>query len=376
MIFWFFVTALTLSAVVSVLLPIFVRRPRSTDDASHDREVYLDQLSELQRERDEGRIGADEAEAARAEIARRLISTEKGVAAHGQRVGGPLATRLVAFVALAGIPFAALLTYQQRGSPELPPQPLAARINTPAAGQDIHLLVARAEKHLAENPEDGQGWKVLGPIYMRMERFGEAATAFRNTIRLLGPTSDRFSDLGEAILAIENGIVTQESRRAFDQATALDPGNIKARYYLAVALQQEGKTEAAAAGFRKILDDSPADAPWRSTVRQALKNVDPEAAPPGPTEDQVAAAAQMSASEQSEMIEGMVSRLAKRLEQEPADPEGWIRLVRAYLVLERREDAIKAAGKALESIEETGPRTEVRDRFTAMGLTLEEIGAE
>ena len=345
-------------------------------DETHDREVYLDQLSELERERQEGRIGDDEAEAARAEIARRLINVDKSAARLKPEGTSPLAVRLVAIVALAGIPIATLLAYQQTGSPELPPQPLAARTNMPADHQDIQTLIARAEKHLAENPEDGRGWEVLGPIYMRMERFGEAATAFRNALRLAGPTSDRYASLGEAVLALEGGIVTREARQAFQRAADLDSGNIKARYYLALALRQEGKSDAAAAGFRKILNDSPPDATWRPFVERALASVDPDAAPPGPTDDQIAAASELSASEQAEMIEGMVSRLAERLEQEPNDPDGWVRLVRAYIVLERREDAILAASKALANIEDSSSRTRIKERFSEMGLTLEETGAE
>ena len=376
MLFWFFVIALTLSAVLSVVIPLRIRHRAGVLDETHDREVYLDQLSELERERQEGRIGDDEAEAARAEIARRLISVDKSAARLKPESISPLAVRLVAFVALAGIPIATLLAYQQTGSPDLPPQPLAARTNMPADHQDIQTLIARAEKHLAENPEDGRGWEVLGPIYMRMERFGEAATAFRNALRLAGPTSDRYASLGEAVLALEGGIVTREARQAFQRAADLDSGNIKARYYLALALRQEGKSDAAAAGFRKILDDSPPDATWRPFVERALASVDPDAAPPGPTDDQIAAASELSASEQAEMIEGMVSRLAERLEQEPDDPDGWVRLVRAYIVLERREDAILAASKALANIEDSSSRTRIKERFSEMGLTLEETGAE
>ena len=376
MLFWFFVIALTLSAVLSVVIPLRIRQRASVLDETHDREVYLDQLSELEREREEGRIGNDEAEAARAEIARRLITVDKSAAGVKPEGSSPWAVRLVAIAALAGIPVSALLAYQQTGSPGLPPQPLAARTNMPADHQDIRTLIARAEKHLAENPEDGRGWEVLGPIYMRMERFGEAATAFRNALRLAGPTSDRYASLGEAVLALEGGIVTREARQAFQRAADLDSGNIKARYYLALALRQEGKSDAAAAGFRKILDDSPPDAAWRPFVERALASVDPDAAPPGPTDDQIAAASQLSASEQAEMIEGMVSRLAERLEQEPDDPDGWVRLVRAYIVLERREDAVMAASKALENIEDSSSRTRIRERFSEMGLTPEETGAE
>ncbi len=376
MIFWFFVIALTASAVAAILLPLAGRALQESAGARHDREVYLDQLSELEREQGEGRIGPEEAGAARAEIARRLLSADAEADVTGTSRDGRLRRRFAGLVALAVVPLATLLTYSLSGSPHLPPQPLSARTTAPAADQDIRLLIARAEKHLAENPDDGQGWEVLGPIYMRMERIPEAMMAFRAAIRLLGPTAAREANLGEAVLASEGGVVTREARQAFERALQLDAMNFKARFYLAVALEQDGDAAAAADGFRRLLDDSPDDAPWRAFVERALVRVERKPLPPGPTREQVAAAGEMSTGERTEMIEGMVAGLAARLEQQPADPEGWIRLVRAYLVLERRGDAVKAAGKALKLLQDPASRKNVKERFETMGLTPEETGIQ
>ncbi len=376
MVFWFFVITLMASAILAILFPL-ARSPEAgleSDSAGqqHDREVYLDQLAELQRERDEGRIAGEEAEAARAEIARRLIGTQSDGEKAGQSGNSRLRTRFAALVALAFIPLGTLVIYSQNGSPHLPPQPLAARVTAPAADQDIRLLVARAEKHLADNPNDGNGWEVLGPVYMRMERPGEAARAFGNAIRLLGPTSERQANLGEAILASAGGIVTQEARQAFERASELDARNVKARFYLAIAQEQDGDLAAATDSFRKLLADTPVDAPWRSFVEQALARADGGNAP-GPTREQVAAAGDMSDEDRQAMIETMVAGLAEKLEDNPADPQGWVRLVRAYLVLERRDDAIRAAGEALKSLEEP-ERKDVRMAFETMGITAEETG--
>ena len=67
-------------------------------------------------------------------------------------------------------------------------------------------LVARVEAHLEQNPEDGRGWEVVGPVYMRLGRYDDAVKARRNTLRLLGPTAGREADLGEALTgAAERG---------------------------------------------------------------------------------------------------------------------------------------------------------------------------
>lgn len=369
MIFWFFIIALTASAVLAVLLPVARRPARLSDGQRHDREVYVDQLAELEREKADGRIAPEEAEAARAEIARRLLAGD----AQAERAAGsgdsPFRRRFAALVALTALPVLAIATYSLLGSPNLPSMPLQARLTAPQSGQDVMVMVAQVEKHLAENPEDGQGWEVLGPVYMRLERPREAAIAFRNAVRLLGSAADREANLGEALVAIENGMVTREARQAFERSVRQDPAGVKARFYLAIASEQEGKREEAAAAFRKLLADAPPNAPWRPFAEQALARVGgtPQ---PGPTREQVEAAGEMSEADRRQMIEGMVAGLAEKLEQDPSNPEGWVRLVRAYMVLERHDEALEAAGKALKSLEDPEVRKTVRAAFETMGLTL------
>lgn len=374
MVFWFFIIALTASAVLAVLLPLAGRRERAGGGVEHDREVYLDQLAELERERDEGRIGADEAEAARTEIARRLLAVDTAAEPAARPGRSRFRRRFAALVALVVLPLMSIVTYNRLGSPHLPALPLQARMTAPESGQDIRALVARVEKHLAENPGDGQGWEVLGPVYMRLERPRDAMAAFASAIRLLGPTSEREASLGEAIAAAEGGIVTRSAREAFERALKLDPQSVRARFYLALAYEQEGESEKAADGFRALLADAPPDAPWRPFAEQALARVG--GAAPGPTREQVAAAENMSEDDRRQMIEGMVAGLAERLERDPANPEGWVRLVRAYMVLERRDDALAAAGKALETMDDPAARKSVRAAFESMGLNIGETGIQ
>ena len=67
---------------------------------------------------------------------------------------------------------------------------------------------------------------------------------------------------------------------------------------------------------------------------------------PGPSQEDIAAAQSMSASEQSTMIRSMVARLAARLEDEPEDIEGWRRLANAYGVLGETDLAVDAYASA------------------------------
>jgi cytochrome c-type biogenesis protein CcmH len=243
------------------------------------------------------------------------------------------------------VPAIALGTYLALGSPDLPGQPLSARIESPTQQQDVEIMIARVEEHLATDPEDGRGWEVLAPVYMRIGHFDDAVRAYANTIRLLGSSADRQADFGEAMVSARDGVVSEEARAAFERALKHDPQLPKARFFVALAAEQDNDTEAATRLWREFLADSPPNAPWRSTVEEHLAALGAPSIP-GPSTEDMAAAEDMSAEERGQMISGMVDRLAGRLAEDGKDLEGWLRLARAYVVLgepDKARDALASA---------------------------------
>jgi cytochrome c-type biogenesis protein CcmH len=262
-------------------------------------------------------------------------------------VAGP--NRVAVLVAIVAVPLLAVGLYLYLGSPQKPDQPLVARINAPPDEQDISALIARVEAHLEKNPEDGRGWDLLGPVYVRLGRFDEAKAAFANAIRLLGSTAEREANLGEAIVRANDGVVTAEARAAFDRAAMLDKTALRPRFFLALALTQEGKKDEALAAWRSLLGEAPAGgAPWVEVARQAVAQLEgaPASDGKGPSAEDVDAAAKMTQDERQAMIGSMVQSLAARLETAPDDPEGWAKLIRSYMVLGRPDDARAALAKA------------------------------
>ncbi len=161
--------------------------------------------------------------------------------------------------------------YVRLGSPELAISALAAEQNvSPGQQPSVEILVARAEAHLQRNPTDGRGWQVLAPVYMRLGRYSDSVRAWRNTLQFLGEDADRQAGLGEALVAEANGIVTADANAAFVRAVALDSTTISARYYLAVAAEQDGKRDEAAKILRDLIAEAPAGAHWLNDARTAL----------------------------------------------------------------------------------------------------------
>jgi cytochrome c-type biogenesis protein CcmH len=359
MMFWLAAFALTLVASLVVLLPLTGKAGRDLAESEHDLNVYRDQLAEVERDRDRGALGTEEAEEARAEIARRIIRAD---AAGKQEpyVQNKTASRILVSVAVLLVPIISWGMYAALGSPDLPSQPLAVRLAKPPAQQSPEELVARAEKALAANPDDLRGWTALAPIYLRMDRYNDAVVAYRNVIRLAGEDADRLSGLGEAMVLAAGGAVTADAGSIFGQALAIDPTFAKARYFLALALAQDGKTTEAADAWRAIAAREPAGSAWRAASEGALAQLQGSpAAAPGPKPEQAEAVSQMSPDEQAAMIEQMVAGLDEKLRSDPNDPDGWMRLLRSYRVLGKDDaarDALKRALVALGAESEAGKR--------------------
>src|SRR5579871_4577044 len=250
MLLWVLMAVLAVAAALPVLVPLF-RASRMQSMASAAGSIYRDQLEEVERDRGRGLIGDREAEAARTEIARRLLKTD--AAAVAPPATTPPRQRAAAAVVIA-MPLLALCLYVLLGSPGLPDQPLAARLSAPIEKQDPEIILARLESHLAGNPDDATGWDYLARIYLGLERYDGEARALGNLIRLRGASAGLETAYGEALTRANGGIVTKEALAAFEQGNQLDAQAVGPRFFLALALSQAGKRDEAIAAWHKLLE--------------------------------------------------------------------------------------------------------------------------
>lgn len=333
---WFFLAAITGAPLVSILWPLRAGRAAGVR-ASSEVAFLTRQLAGIDSEIAQGLADPAFAQASRAEIGRRLIAASKAdIVASGPDAGPPSNRRRVASAALvAVVPLLAFGLYVRLGEPDSSaPAPLP-QANAQGAAPDMAAMIAQVEAHLEKTPDDGRGYEVIAPVYMRLGRYDDAGRALASVIRILGPSAERQAQLGEALFASAGSIVTADARAAFEAATALDAVHPKARYYLGLAAQQEGDGAKAAAIWSALLKDAPPDAPWLAAVQQGL------AALKGPQSnpDAAQAIAGLAAPQQQAMIRQMVDGLAVRLASDGKDLAGWQKLVRAYTVLKDPEKA-------------------------------------
>ncbi|TGD97226.1 c-type cytochrome biogenesis protein CcmI [Methylobacterium nonmethylotrophicum] len=346
---WFIFALMTGLAVLALLWPMSRRPalaaavPEGEARIATETGFYRDQLREIDRDAARGLLAEPEAEAARAEAARRLLRASREPGRPAGAFGEPALRRrrAASAFALSTVPLVALLIYGLYGSPDLPAQPQAERLaHARAAGNDLAAAVTQIEAHLAKAPEDGRGWTVLAPVYLRLGRVEDAIKAYENSLRILGDDPGRLADYGEALVAAGDGVVSSKARDAFERALKQDSKAVKPQFYLARAAEQDGNRGEARTRYAAMAAAAPPEAPWLPMVRDSLARLDgtaPAAAP---------ATGPAIGEEQRGMIRGMVEGLAQRLAEKGGTPEEWARLVRSFMVLGERPKAEAALAQA------------------------------
>jgi len=232
-------------------------------------------------------------------------------------------------VAAVGFAFYVLL-----GQPQLALSALRG-----ASNEDYPQLIATLARQMRERPGDIQGWMLLGRGYMAVGNPGEASKALRQAVtlsksRLGAAPPELLSNYGEALAQSSNG-VTKEAEDVFREALSEDPSDLMARYYIGLAMSTRGDREGALQMWEGVLADAPQDAEWRRALV-----------------DQVALlrgqllAGRDGGGGAAPNPQAMVAQLASRLDANPNDLEGWLRLIRAYSVLGDNEKAGAALNRA------------------------------
>lgn len=409
---WIILTVLTAAAAVIVTVPLARRASQPVRPGQPEIDLAREQIAEIEREVDEGTLDATEAGAARIEIERRALGairqaeTAEAAPATGS---GNLAIAIVAGWVVVG----AVGLYTVTGRPDLPAVPVtrqatAAPTPRPAAAPAMQssdalpvpagtvddAITALADR-LRDNPDDADGWQMLGWSYYNTQQYDQAVAAYARAAALRPNDAELLSLYGETIVRAASGQVTEMALDVFDRALASNPDDARARFFKGMALEQAGDPAAALEAWLALLASAPPGADWAPGVEERVRELaaatgtdisgslpqtplgngsllPPPTPSRGPTAEDVAAAQDMTPQDRQEMIRGMVDGLQARLEENPNDPDGWIKLMRSRLVLGDPDAARAALEQAVAAL---GDDPASRDRIVAaaaeMGLRIE-----
>ncbi len=378
----FWIVAGLISLLVAFLILLAFLRPRTggAPAAAYDLQVYRDQLKEVDRDLERGILTEAEATRARTEVSRRILEADRALQrVAAARTGRGALERWIVAGGLVAVVAGAVGVYFQIGAPGYPDLPLATRIaiideaRATRPGQaeaeaevtmrqgvpeqpEREELVAQLRTIMEQRPDDPQGMALLASNEAALGNFRAARIAQERLIEILGEeaTGAHYIDLAEMMILGAGGYVSPEAEAALLRGLDLEPRNGTARYYAGLMYAQQGRPDRAFPIWRNLLAESTPDAPWLGPIRLQIEEVaalagervsladlpQPASVPaPGPTAEDMEAAAELPPEDRAAMIEGMVAGLASRLATEGGPPEDWARLISAFGILGRTEQA-------------------------------------
>lgn len=346
MTFWILAILITATACAALYYAAAVRTVNARAQAADATMAHFRlQLREIDGDIASGRIGAAEAQAAKGEMAREMLRLEGEEKAAKPPTGGEGRGGLVLSLLLVAL--LAFGIYSFLGNPQLPSVPLAGRSSVEPI--DLKDAVAKIEARLKQSPDDLRGWTVIAPAYVQAGRLTDAVHAYRRINELAPPTADSETDLGEAIMMLNNGLVAGEAMDLFKSAAKRDPKHVRSRFYIAAELTRAGDYQAAVDAWNELLALGKGDEPWVVTANNGLAAAKAGLSPgtaPSPQLDNA-------------QIRAMVDGLDARLKSQGGSIAEWTQLVRSRMVLGDNAEAQAAYDAARKAYPDAAARTEL-----------------
>lgn len=365
-----------LAAAALVLALLRGRRATGPSEA-YDLDVYRDQLKEVDADAARGKISTEEAERLRVEISRRLLGADAKIRTDGAKADQPRALGYVLAAAITALVVGGGFgLYTWIGAPGYGDAPLKTRLAraeealksrtsqeamearippraAPDASAEYMQLVDRLRNAVAERPDEMQGHVLLARSEAALGNFTAAYNAQAQIIKLKGDaaTAQDYTNLADMMILAAGGYVSPQAQMVLEQALSRDPDNGVARYYGGLMMAQVGRPDVGYRMWNKLLRESSADDAWVGPISDQIEDLAflageqnfemPElaGAAPGPSQADVAAAADMTPEERQDMIRGMVSQLSDRLAEQGGPVEDWARLISSLGILGDTEQA-------------------------------------
>ena len=381
MLFWALITAISLCVAAFLLMTLRIPAQRSKHE-DQEQQFYKAQLIEVERDVARGVLLPQDAELLHAEIARRLLQSEKHKASFDAHASPKSWLTFSAVLTTCLLTGGSLGLYKIFGAPgydDLSQKDRIARskelhatrpslekylallppLDAPVPNSTYTDLIEKLRQTVAERPNDLEGQSLLARTEASLQNFMAASIAQKSVIRLKGADAaveDHF-DYAELLILAGRGYVSPEAENALEQVLSLQNDHKPALYYMGLLLVQIDRPDRAFRLWQRLLAEAEADSQWLEPIRSQINGVAIAAGltdfelPPlpidrGPSKEEIEAAGEMSAEDRQTMIENMVEGLAERLGREGGPPEEWAKLLRALIVLGLVEDAIRTYNDA------------------------------
>lgn len=323
--FWILAAILLLIALV-LIVPRLLGGGSTTVTVNRTEQNILiakEKLSDLENEFQRGAFSEDDYQQARNELEQDLLddADDSRDTVVEQKKPAYFTALLIALV----IPAASVFLYLELGNPQsLDPQALAGN----NAG-NMEEMMSSLKKRLEENPNDSEGWLMLGRSYMAESHFEDAEKVFSQELKKTPDNADLMLLKADALAMLAGGVIGEESAALINSALRVDPNNFTGLWLAGMVARENGEKDLARKHWERLQAILPAGSEDLANLEQLLAQLD---APPVPS---------------SEDIDKMIGQLEQKMLEEPDNATGWTMLGRSYMMLKRFPEAVSALDKAL-----------------------------
>jgi cytochrome c-type biogenesis protein CcmH len=262
---------LTLAVLALVLLPLMLKDRERQVGSSRALSIAVlrDQLSDLEDQRKAGTLDPGMFVEEQAELERRALEDGAGSGSAAAFKSG----RKLALAVVLGLAIPALVIglYVKLGTPEsLKPQAAAEPGSHALTPQQIQAMTAKLAERLQSNPDDGEGWLMLGRSYTTLGRYAEAAAAFGRATTLLPPNPNLLADYADVMAMAQGRRLSGEPEKIIARALAIDPRHIKSLALMGSAAFERGDFAGAIQQWRIVLTLVPPDSPAAQSIGNSI----------------------------------------------------------------------------------------------------------
>lgn len=266
---------LLIVAVAAFILPILWfgqrRQASGADRKASNLAIFRDQLADLERDRSDGTLAEADFELAKTELQRRLLDE---VDSDGELPGPASAatSRPTAVAVLLTLPLLALALYATLGNPRaLDPANTAPQKQMTA--DDINAMVSRLAERMQANPDDMNGWLMLGRSYKMLGRYAEAVAAYAKAEAEIAKDPELLASYAETIAMASGQGLTGKARELIAQALKLDPKHAHSLFLAGAAAMEAGDKKAAIAYWEALLPQVEAGSELDQMLRNGIEQM-------------------------------------------------------------------------------------------------------
>jgi cytochrome c-type biogenesis protein CcmH len=269
---WLIILSISVIATVVTIKPLLgASKAKKDDRQSLETQFYLQQLDQIDYEAGQGVITLEEAESAKVEVSRRLLTLSTNTAEIGEEQNPR--QKFTAFYLALVIPSASVALYLIIGSPHMADPTYLETSKLLNTENKALAAISRLGETVKNQPNNFEGWKLYAKGLTAVKKFDEAIPAWRRVLFLRPNDPELYAVYAETIIASEGGLITEAARKAIEKSLILDSRQPRARYYAGLAASQSGNPEMALKIWIDLLKESQSDAPWILLLEKQIAKI-------------------------------------------------------------------------------------------------------